>query len=119
MSYTPTDWKTDDVITAEKLNNMESGIAGAGEIFAFSITMTNNHPTINKVFGVIKTACEQGKILFVVRRLEEDGDIIYSYQTGVVVNCSPSSGGTIAMQTGEQSVVFSATDDNSYPLMEE
>lgn len=26
MSYTPTDWKTGDVITAEKLNNMESGI---------------------------------------------------------------------------------------------
>lgn len=30
MSYTPTEWKTGDVITAEKLNNMESGIAGAG-----------------------------------------------------------------------------------------
>ena len=26
MSYTPTEWKTGDVITAEKLNNMESGI---------------------------------------------------------------------------------------------
>ncbi len=30
MSYTPTDWKTGDVITAEKLNNMENGIANAG-----------------------------------------------------------------------------------------
>ena len=27
MAYTPTNWKTGDVITAEKLNNMESGIA--------------------------------------------------------------------------------------------
>ncbi len=26
MSYTSTDWKTGDVITAEKLNNMENGI---------------------------------------------------------------------------------------------
>lgn len=26
MSYTPTEWKTGDVIAAEKLNNMESGI---------------------------------------------------------------------------------------------
>ena len=29
MSYTPTEWQTGDTITAEKLNNMESGIAGA------------------------------------------------------------------------------------------
>lgn len=30
MSYTPTEWKTGDVITAEKLNNIESGIVNAG-----------------------------------------------------------------------------------------
>ena len=29
MSYTPTNWQTGDTITAEKLNNMESGIADA------------------------------------------------------------------------------------------
>lgn len=29
MSYTPTNWQTGDTITAEKLNNMENGIAGA------------------------------------------------------------------------------------------
>lgn len=29
MSYTPTTWQTGDTITAEALNNMESGIAGA------------------------------------------------------------------------------------------
>ena len=32
MSYTPTTWATGDVITAEKLNNMESGIVGAGSV---------------------------------------------------------------------------------------
>jgi hypothetical protein len=26
MAYTPTDWKTGDVITAEKLNNIENGV---------------------------------------------------------------------------------------------
>ena len=29
MSYTPTQWQTGDTITAEKLNNMENGIASA------------------------------------------------------------------------------------------
>lgn len=33
MSYTPTNWQTGDTITAEKLNNMESGISGAFEVF--------------------------------------------------------------------------------------
>lgn len=30
MSYTPTTWTNGDTITAEKLNKMEQGIAGAG-----------------------------------------------------------------------------------------
>lgn len=30
MSYNPTEWTTGDVITAQKLNKMEQGIAGAG-----------------------------------------------------------------------------------------
>ena len=29
MSYTPTEWKSGDVITAEKLNNLEQGVADA------------------------------------------------------------------------------------------
>lgn len=32
MSYNKTNWKTGDVISAEKLNNIEDGIAGAGAI---------------------------------------------------------------------------------------
>lgn len=31
MSYTPTNWQTGDVITAEKLNNMEAGIGDLDE----------------------------------------------------------------------------------------
>ena len=28
--YTPNTWSTGDIITAEKLNNLEQGVAGAG-----------------------------------------------------------------------------------------
>lgn len=31
MAYTPTDWKTGNIITADKLNNMEDGIENALE----------------------------------------------------------------------------------------
>ena len=30
MGYTPSNWQNGDVITAEKLNKMENGIASAG-----------------------------------------------------------------------------------------
>ena len=30
MAYNPTEWATGDIITAQKLNKMEQGIAGAG-----------------------------------------------------------------------------------------
>ena len=33
MAYTPNTWNTGDVITAEKLNNLEQGVAAAGAAF--------------------------------------------------------------------------------------
>lgn len=55
MSYTPTEWKTGDVITADKLNNIEDGIAGAGAEVTFVKFFENinvtfaDHPT--SIFG--------------------------------------------------------------------
>lgn len=50
MSYTPTDWKTGDVITADKLNNMESGIVnagsgggGGGDVVTFNFLIEEDH----------------------------------------------------------------------------
>ena len=37
MSYTPTQWQTGDTITAERLNNMESGIED-GQTLVVTIT---------------------------------------------------------------------------------
>ena len=31
MNYTPTEWKSGDVITAEKLNKLENEVASGGE----------------------------------------------------------------------------------------
>ena len=54
MSYTPTQWQTGDTITAEKLNNMESGIENANEPFIVTLT-----PTAQDYSGVMdKTVAE-------------------------------------------------------------
>ena len=41
MSYTPTQWQTGDTITAQALNNMESGIENANEPFIVTLTPTS------------------------------------------------------------------------------
>ena len=42
MAYEPTQWRSGDTITSERLNKMEQGIAGggSGEFYALHTTMT-------------------------------------------------------------------------------
>ena len=40
MSYTPTNWQTGDVITAEKLNKLENGVSSASGEEIFTVTFT-------------------------------------------------------------------------------
>ena len=44
-TYVPTNWKTGDVITATKLNNMETGIAGALQTSGGTMTGNINFTT--------------------------------------------------------------------------
>lgn len=72
MSYTPTEWKTGDVITAEKLNNMESGIVGGQELFIIHATGvaaapgTSTTPVVDKTYEEIADALQHGKIPFMI-----------------------------------------------------
>ena len=71
MSYTPTNWSSGDIVTAEKLNKIEQGIAEALSSEASDIpeqtssgqtllvVHINNH-TMDKTFGEIKDTLEQG-----------------------------------------------------------
>ena len=52
MSYTPTNWQNGDVITAEKLNHMEDGIASSSASYDLVLTETfaeNNDPTMTGI----------------------------------------------------------------------
>ena len=75
MSYTPTTWATGDVITAEKLNNMENGIANAGSgtsagnavVFEFTAAQDpesygNYIITTDVTFEEVKSAMLAGKL---------------------------------------------------------
>lgn len=62
MAYTPTEWATGDVITAEKLNKAENGIAAATTVVC-QVEFSEDHSsaTIDTAYSVIKTDFIAGK----------------------------------------------------------
>ena len=88
MSYTPTTWATGDVITAEKLNNMEDGIVNAGSgtsagnAVVFEFTATQDQESNDKYIvstdatvAEVKNAIKDGKMCVGQIRLN---DTIYT-----------------------------------------
>lgn len=132
MSYTPTEWKTGDVITADKLNNMESGIVNAGSggggggVVTYTFTIKEStggsFPPGVTAFDVVETDAVPsavatnmlaGNLCVIKRRLQEEdedtGEVTYgNWEFGVFnkmkdYNTSPTS-------------LFLATDYNSGSL---
>ena len=66
MAYTPTEWKSGDVITAEKLNNIEEGISNSN-IFIVNISAHGSGGsytvTSDKTYTEIRAAYDAGKII--------------------------------------------------------
>lgn len=65
MTYVKTDWETGDIITAEKLNNIENGVANAGVILTCELALTQDEQgyytgTLNKTWNQINTAFTNG-----------------------------------------------------------
>ena len=113
MSYTPTTWETGDTITAVKLNNMESGISGAGGNLVVVATEDGGYLTLDKTGQEILDALEAGMRAVIVygsiegERVQQmelsnvayDSDSakyvfrFYDYEfTGIVFSCSALSG---------------------------
>lgn len=66
MSYTKTNWATGDTITAEKLNNIENGVANTGGVLVVHTTFNGNSMVLDKTWQEI-----------------HDADVaVLSYQTG-------------------------------------
>ena len=71
MSYTPTEWKTGDVITAEKLNNMESGIFGSAKVLF--VELNTETGAIDKTWNEINSAIASGVLCLIAMPEGNDG----------------------------------------------
>lgn len=65
MSYTPTEWKSGDVVTSEKLNKLENGVAAAGWL-AVHVSMETGDDgttmTMDKTYAEIAAADQNGPV---------------------------------------------------------
>lgn len=61
MSYEPTNWQTGDIVTAKKLNNMESGISSAGNTLIIEPTITETEIQLNTSFNNIYNTYMSGE----------------------------------------------------------
>lgn len=90
MSYTPTEWKTGDVITAEKLNNMESGIAGTSGVTVVTFSVdSNDNITSSFTYQEIEAIYKSGGTL--IGKLVDDstnGNLITLLTMCSVINAS-------------------------------
>lgn len=104
MAYTPTNWQTGDTITAEKLNNMEQGIASAGD-GGLLIVNESNH-TLDKTWQEISDAgfsvlhSQYDEQLLQMGCVEDEGDYLVSYWTFGLANL----------------VLFIASSASAYPV---
>ncbi len=92
MAYTPTEWQTGDIVTAEKLNKIENGLSTVSNtIVIVNTTMADEYCVLSKTWNEIHDAMIRGKIIIVIRivddsvhygyvvRAEIDEDERYSY----------------------------------------
>lgn len=104
MAYTPNTWKSGDIVTSAKLNNIEQGIASS----AFPITIDDS--ALSEKAGDIMTAALNGAYVYIV---SETGfyslayayiDLDNGYAFGFILN-----GGDVAEAT--------AASADDYPIL--
>jgi len=76
MSYTPTNWKSGDVITSAKLNKLENGVAASGGgCLVLEISLETG--ALNKTWKEIYDACQQMVVLLPSMYEEAEGRMIF------------------------------------------
>ena len=111
--YEKQTWVTGEVITKEKLNHMEDGIANSGGS-AFIVNLNSETQTLDKTWNEIKAAFTNGQPSYVVSKVGEV-DAMYP-----IVECNNNTTAyTVRVLVVDSSSVdvipLSTSDPNGYP----
>lgn len=119
MSYTPTEWKTGDVVTSAKLNKLEQGVADSSGVLVVTVTDASDgeNKVCDKTAGEMAAALENGGIIFRTTVLSEDGAGGYQY-TPLLSAMGADDETYYSFITGFDTVMlsFTATSASEYPV---
>ena len=111
MSYTPTNWKTGDIVTSEKLNHMEGGITNSENVFFVGGVTLNSkgqsEGTLDKTWQEVHNAM-LSKICILIAA--NDTGIVQELITDAFI--VPGSGCVVATSKGSW---FRTSTANGYP----
>lgn len=119
MSYTPTNWKSGDVVTSTKLNKLEQGVANVGGGLVVGIDMQNMR--LDKTAGEIIAASHTGAVVLSMPGLAENDQTIVYYAGNAVMTDGGHSGEIrqLWVNIGEgQTLATYASTESDYPVPE-
>lgn len=113
MAYTKNTWKTGDIVSSQKLNHMEGGIAGAYEVMVINDT----DGTLDKTWQEIYDAMVAGTFC-VVKKVEQKIGNTYARNYPVVEAVNNEMDGTYNVSTtfnNQSGVKYTTTSATGYP----
>lgn len=111
MGYTPTVWQTGDIVTSEKLNKIENGIADAVGVLV--VTMSGDSMTTDKTWQEIYDALAARKEVVLVMSVDTEEQKL-EYRDRVISASYPDEQGGVnpySITTQDGSVYVASADD--------
>lgn len=118
MSYEPTVWQTGDVVTAEKMNKLEQGVAnsGGGGFLLVHVLVSVSSATMDKTWNEINEALDNGIPAF-AQTIDGDKvniDSIYS----ATINDGQYVVYAFSYENASSITFSSSNDPNGYPAVD-
>ena len=112
MSYIPTNWKTGDVVTSEKLNHIEDGIANSESVLVVggvSVREGSITGTLDKTWQEIHDALESNICIVTI----SDGDSYY--QSRITAARALDAEYDVVLSDIGDTASFSSASKDGYP----
>lgn len=119
MTYTKHTWETGEIITDEKLNNIEDGIANQDTLIV-NIVVDENPKRLDKTWQEIYDAIDSGRIVYVVKTDNYSGKKYYYIVYWVGSNIDEISENiyyyVYLNKPGREYYVFDTQSPSGYPV---
>lgn len=117
MSYTPNTWKSGDVVTSAKLNNMEQGIAAAGALMVQDTYDPDEEThTLGTKGGELYAACQNSPLVFVLWSMVDDPGVTdFSVCRLIEYAHDPAQGYLFVFDSGFDTFSVVAPTADDYP----